>query len=237
MYTTPETNEDSLFIDYDPFSLLEPNVSSHVEESSQRAKTSPGTDGTNISQNKNKDAQVNFEEGKDAQENFATPTTYDPSALLKPRVSSHEEDPWFYNPHSIPPNNADDHEISLWINYCRDYANTCALQNPYWTPESIEQAHVEAMQKCEEILVKWYENQMQSNDDYDGTTSISFGSFDTNMYFQPEINNTTSPTPSYVYDYKCTTFDIIFGDLESNEDDYKCTSNSQHLHRSHVPID
>ena len=93
------------------------------------------------------------------------------------------------------------------------------------------------MRKCEEKLDKWYENQIHSNYDYDGNTSIIFGSFDTNMFFQPEVNNTTSPTPSYVYDDKCTTFDIIYGDLESNEADHKCTSSNQQLHGSHVPID
>ena len=60
------------------------------------------------------------------------------------------------------------------------------------------------------------------------------------MWFfgQSNLHDTsTTFTPSYVYDDRCESFEIKFGDLESNETKHESTSSNQCSHQGYIPID
>jgi len=94
----------------------------------------------------------------------------------------------------------------------------------------------------------WYDNQRDSSDDYDEVeaqayhdyyktySNINFGSVKIFDSDQSDLNDTTTATPLYLYDDRCTSFETKFGGLESNETNHESKSRNHRLHRSHTPI-
>lgn len=129
---------------------------------------------------------------------------------------------YVHAPFSTPLDHFNPNDIIIWACNSVAYAEDCYLLKS--TPKTLEELQEDAIARCKHIIR------------YGRKDGISFGSFDTNVFYQPAINSTTAVTPSYVYDDRCTSFEIKFGDLESNETNHQYPSSSRFLEQKQYSI-